>query len=63
VEIPHFREELCQKLNVCSRTLSRMILRGDIPPPAFRSGKTVRWRLDQFPSLLSKSRDDEPSAN
>ena len=47
------RRELCEKLKVTDRTLSRMINRGDIPPAAFRSGRTVRWRLDQFPDLVT----------
>jgi hypothetical protein len=48
------RADLCKLLDVDDRTLSRMIIRGDVPEPAFKSGKTIRWRVDQFPGLVAR---------
>jgi hypothetical protein len=46
------RAELLALLKVKDRTLSKLLARGDVPPPAWGSGKTARWRADQFPQLL-----------
>lgn len=53
------RADLCKLLDVDDRTISRMLLRGDLPAPAFGSGKSARWRVDQFPGLVAQ--DKEPT--
>lgn len=36
------KQEVCQLLGVCERTLEKMLARCEFPPP-LRLGKTARW--------------------
>lgn len=41
------REDLCQRLKISKRTVSRLLAGGKIPPPV-RLGHSVRWRADEI---------------
>jgi predicted DNA-binding transcriptional regulator AlpA len=43
---------VAEKLGVCTRTLWRMVKRGQVPPPIRFNRKLVRWRATQIDEYI-----------
>lgn len=41
-------EEIARRMEVCKRTVWRMVSEGKFPAPAIRQGRLIRWRAVQF---------------
>jgi excisionase family DNA binding protein len=44
-------EDLAEKLNVCTQTVTNWVKRGVIPPP-IKLGRLIRWRAADLAHLL-----------
>ena len=46
------RQEVVDMLRIDARTLRRLVLEGDIPPPIILSERTQRWRRSEIKEWL-----------
>jgi len=49
-------EELCELLNISSRTVYRMVAEGRLPPPLRLSHRVARWHEEDVFAWLEKER-------
>lgn len=47
------REDLCQRLQISKRTVSRLVAAGKFPPP-IRLGHSIRWRSADIESWIQR---------